>query len=280
MGENRHYIEVISSNRFYTAKRHYSHYHARYRSVNRSRNLNNLIPVQQTPIQFANKPGLRLLQLAVLNFRSIRNKTLQIKDYIVDNDIDIMALTETWLKDHDNCEFVMCDICPSGYVFSYVPRETGSGGGVGIVFKHSLKVKKLKTKPSFKSFELMQLLLHNNSVTTRIVIIYRPLPSSANGFTVDLFLDEFATLLELLASSSGKLLIMGDLNIHVNDATDTTALKFLDLLDLFNLMQHISMPTHKNSNTLDLIITRLDEQIAIYLSMILLSLITLFCIVT
>ena len=150
-------------------------------------------------------------------------------------------------------------------VFSHVPRETGSGGGVGIVFKHSLKVKKLKTKPSFKSFELMQLLLHNNSVTTCIVIIYCPPPSSANGFTVDLFFNEFASLLELLASS-GKLLITGDFNIHVNDVSDTTALKFLDLLDSFNLIQHISMPTHKNGNILDLIITRLDEQIVCNLS--------------
>jgi hypothetical protein len=112
-GENGCYnIEAIVSNRFYTVKRHYSHYHARYRSVNKSGNLNNLIPVQQTPIQFTNKPGLKLLQLAVLNARSIKNKTLQIKDYIVDNDTDIMAVTETWLKGHENCEFATRDICP------------------------------------------------------------------------------------------------------------------------------------------------------------------------
>ncbi|CAB4027441.1 Hypothetical predicted protein, partial [Paramuricea clavata] len=121
--------------------------------------IDNFRSVQQTPIQFTKKPGLKLLQLAVLNARSIKNKTLQIKDYIVDNDIDIMALTETWIKGHENCEFATRDICPSGYVFSHVPREFGSGGGVGIIFKHSLKIKELKTAKSFKSFELMQLLL-------------------------------------------------------------------------------------------------------------------------
>ena len=184
----------------------------------------------------------------------------------MDNDIDIMAITETWLKGHENCEFATHDICPSGYVFSHVPREFGSGGGVGIIFKHSLKIEKLTTTKSFKSFELMQLLLHKNSVTTHIVVIYRPPPSSTNGFTVNLFFDEFSSLLELLVSSSGKLLITGDFNIHVNDTSAATALKFLDLLDSFNLIQHISMPTHKNSNTLDLIITRSDEETVCNLS--------------
>ena len=113
---------------------------------------------------------------------------------------------------------------------------------------------------------MTQLLLHNNSVTTCIVIIYRPPPSSANGFTIDLFFNEFSSLLEQLEFSSGKLLITGDFNIHVNDASDTTALKFLDLLDSFNLIQHINMPTHRNSNTLDLIIARLDKQIFCNLS--------------
>jgi hypothetical protein len=58
-------------------------------------------------------------------------------------------------------------------------------GEVALYLKHSLKVKKRKTK-SFKSFELMQLLLHKNLVTTRIVVIHRPPPSSTNGFTVNL----------------------------------------------------------------------------------------------
>ncbi|CAB4014966.1 Hypothetical predicted protein, partial [Paramuricea clavata] len=62
---------------------------------------------------FYKQAGLKLLQLAVLNARSIKNKTLQIKDYIVDNDIDIMALTATWLKGHENCEFATRDVCPS-----------------------------------------------------------------------------------------------------------------------------------------------------------------------
>ena len=48
-----------------------------------------------------------------------------------------------------------------------------------------------------------------------------------------MFLDEFAVLLELLVLLPGKLLLTGDFNFHVDDPSDSAALKFLDLLDLF-----------------------------------------------
>ena len=34
----------------------------------------------------------------LLNCRSVCNKTDTIKDFVVDNDIDILAITETWLR--------------------------------------------------------------------------------------------------------------------------------------------------------------------------------------
>ncbi len=44
-----------------------------------------------------------------------------------------------------------------------------------------------------------------------------------------------------------ELFICGDLNFHVN---------FMELLDTFDLVQHITEPTHKFGNTLGLIITK------------------------
>lgn len=62
-----------------------------------------------------------------------------------------------------------------------------------------------------------------------------------------------------MVSSPGKLLIVGDFNFAVNNGNDGAALNFLDLLNTFNLTQHIKVPTHKDNNTLDLVITREDE---------------------
>ena len=58
--------------------------------------------------------------------------------------------------------------------------------GVGLLFKKNLKIKKLQTR-IFRSFELMEVLLHTSSLTTRIVVVYRPPPSSINGLTSSLF---------------------------------------------------------------------------------------------
>ena len=54
----------------------------------------------------------------------------------------------------------------------------------------------------------------------------------------------------------------GDFNFHVEDDRDSAASRFLDLLEAFNLRQHISEPTHKSGHTLDLIITRAKEDVA------------------
>ena len=208
--DGRRQIETVVSNR--SAQPMQVNY-SKSDTAHRSRNLNNLISINRLPFQ-PSKPSTKLLQFCVLNARSINNKTLHIKDYVVDNKIDILAITETWLKSDDDCYFTIRDICPQDYVFNHIPRTTGTGGGVGLLFKKNLKIKKLQTR-TFRSFELMEVLLHTSSLTTRIVVVYRPPPSSINGLTSSLFFTEFSSFLEPMVSSPGKLLIVGDFNFAV-----------------------------------------------------------------
>ena len=112
-------------------------------TVHRSQNLNILISISRLPFQ-PSKPSTKLLQFCVLNARSINNKTLHIKDYVVDNKIDILAITETRLKSDDDCYFTIRDISPQDYVFNHIPRTTGTGGGVGLLFKKNLKKRSSK----------------------------------------------------------------------------------------------------------------------------------------
>lgn len=95
---------------------------------------------------------------------------------------------------------------------------------------------------------------------TRFVIIYRPPPSSSNGLTNTFFFNEFSSFLKLTISSPGKLVITGDFNLHVDDKSDPSALKHLDILNYFNLIFQTAMiPTHRNNHVLDLTITRCDN---------------------
>ena len=52
-----------------------------------------------TTIKSAVKPEVKL---GVMNVRSVRNKLDYVFDHIFDNDIDIVALTETWLSNEEN----------------------------------------------------------------------------------------------------------------------------------------------------------------------------------
>ena len=83
-----------------------------------------------------------------------------------------------------------------------------------------------------------------------------------NKSSTSLFFEEFSRLLEALVTPPGSLLMAGDFNFHVDVPSDRDAQRFLRLLETFNLKQHINVPTHRSGHTLDLVITRSDENVA------------------
>ena len=195
-----------------------------------------------------------------LNATSMRNKTLSIKELVAEQDIDCLAITETWLRSDD--ADVINEVCPTGYDFYHVTRGS-KGGGVALLYEKGLRFKRHSSiKGKFKSFELTDLTMLRSSTALRTVIVYRPPLSRNNNCTVTMVFNEFPLLLENLAATAGPILLAGDFNFHVDNNQDCTATRFTQLLDAFNLKQNISLPTHKSGSTLDLIITRADENIA------------------
>ena len=67
---------------------------------------------------------------------------------------------------------------------------------------------------------------------------------------------------ELLLRSK-IIVILGDFNLHVNDKSDTDAQQFIDMVEASGMKQWINFPTHKQGNTLDLIITELAAEVQI-----------------
>ena len=118
-------------------------------------------------------------------------KTLLLRDYIVEHDIDLFAITETSLTDDSLDEFYCRDICPEGYNIEQLPRNYADGGGVALVYRRCFKVKR-DVQMIHRSFEFIN--IHITSVynhNLRLVVIYRAPPSPGNGFTVRMFLEEF-----------------------------------------------------------------------------------------
>lgn len=78
-------------------------------------NNNNLIYIKRQPLHVKIVNTAKPLEFSLLNVRSVKNKSLPVKDMIVERDIDILALTETWLGSSDSDNKIIGDICPTGY---------------------------------------------------------------------------------------------------------------------------------------------------------------------
>ena len=102
-----------------------------------------------------------------------------------------------------------------------------------------------------KSFEFISVMLTLKGVQTIAVAVYRP----GSERVSDQFLDEFSRMLEELIVYSCHILIVGDVNIHLDIADDIWTTKFHTIMDCFGLVQNISSPTHKAGHTLDVVIT-------------------------
>ena len=213
----------------------------------RSVNFNNLIYVNCTREQ---KTYFMPINFCLLNTRSINRKELFINDYVSENNIDILAMTETWLREDDN-EFSIAEICPTGYHFYHVTRKNARGGGVGLLLKKYIKVKK-QSQRKFSSFEYIDVTLNCRNTCTRMIVIYRPPPSKTNKLSSSIFFEEFCIFVEQLIILPGNILMAGDFNFHIDNIGDSDTIKLNKILESFNLQQHVNGPTHKKGHTLDL----------------------------
>jgi len=51
-------------------------------------------------------------------------------------------------------------------------------------------------------------------------------------------------------------LLVGDVNIHLDDDMSTDTIKFNEILDAHNFTQHVQCPTHIGGHLLDVFLTR------------------------
>ena len=54
-------------------------------------------------------------------------------DYVFEQSIDVLAITETWLSSDENTQTIINELCPEGYAFMHVQRMDRQGGGVGLL---------------------------------------------------------------------------------------------------------------------------------------------------
>ena len=117
-------------------------------------------------------PRSTFLNFAVFNSRSVRNKIESIIDHVVENDIGLCTVTETWLNDADSVSIAQLSV--AGYVSkNFSLQSQNRGGGTGILFRDSVNVSLGDGKEN-KSFEYSEWIVKVRGRSMRHITVYRP----------------------------------------------------------------------------------------------------------
>ena len=190
----------------------------------------------------------------------VKNKDLIIHYQIVQNKTDILLLTETWLtsKETDKIWLDSSYLNKDRYKLASAIRENRRGAGLALITKKDFKVK-LDNNAEVRMFQFAKWYVQLIHATITILGIYRP-PS---GSPVE-FLTEFTNWITGVVVQDTNLLMVGDINLHINNENDENAANFKESMVALGLVQHVTRPTHKSGNILDLIFTENFSEINIY----------------
>lgn len=202
----------------------------------------NICVLKRTSLPQENMDSINI-KMALINTRSIVNKSFILNNFFTSQSLDFLFITETWVNPGE--QMALGDLTPPGCNFLNSPRTSGRGGGVATVFKNSFKCKRLPMD-TYSSFEA-QLLKIEMMIPVFCVLVYRP-----PKFNKD-FIQQFSDFLSGLVSRGDRLLIIGDFNIHVCCPSKPLVNDFLLLTESLNLVQYVTDPTHNKGHTLDLV---------------------------
>ena len=201
----------------------------------------------------------QFINIMILNAQSCRTITIELHDLLIDKDLDILILTETWLYETGD-EVLIKEMTPPGYKFFSFPRNNGqSGGGIGFMVKEDLCKNLLFFKLPYTTFEAVEARIFCLSTSFSIICVYRPPSSKKNHASIKTFRDEFHNLLEAFNNVRRDVLFTGDFNIHFDTHTDPNVQKVCSLLTELGLHQIVNTPTHKLGHILDGFIVRKDS---------------------
>jgi len=202
------------------------------------------------------------IMLGVLSKQSARDKVDRIHDVVNEHDIDILALAETWLTSAKKDEFFVKSLGISGYKLYNVCIKGNKGyGGVARLYKSNLKVNARSSANDEETFEYCEILFQNDSKCLNVVVMYRPPPSNKNKFTTNMFMSEFNTFMLDRLDSAGELLLVGDLNFHLDKLSDPEFKKFISFLESLHFTQNVSSATHRSGHVLDVVVTRDNKHV-------------------
>jgi len=193
-----------------------------------------------------------IVRFACFNARSLVNKRNEFELFVLEENLDIIGISETWF--HSNILDSEVDL--EGYTLFRKDRHDVNkrrGGGVAIYIRNEMNPVSVSEVNSCKFEESLWCRINCNGQETLIGICYRPPNSSISN-------DE--CLFSMIDGvSSGRVVIMGDFNFAAldwsSDEKTDVSHPFVECLGRNFLHQHVQEPT-RGKNYLDLVISSDD----------------------
>lgn len=176
----------------------------------------------------------------------------QFKEVILDLDLDIIGVTETWLR--PDTPDTAVDI--PGYTFmrkdrtSIDPNCTTRGGGVGVYIRNSIRIRPISCIPRQENEVGIEQLWIQAQLKRRNISIGVGYKAPHVNYAAISGLD---TNLSNLQMASDNIIFMGDFNINLLERDKPDAKFLLKYLEKHNLSQIIKDPTRITASTSTLI---------------------------
>ena len=193
----------------------------------------------------------RSFSLIHSNIRSIPKNLKRLEHYLdnLDLEFSIIALSETWLKDHS---VDLYDL--NGYSSEHNYRKSRSGGGVSLYIKDSIEYS-IRDDLCSKSHCIESLFIEidknqiNKTKNAIVGVIYRPPDTDLKSFN-----EQVQELLSSVHLENKTTYCLGDFNINLlNIETHSETHEFTDAMFSFSLIPTITKPTRVTSKSATLI---------------------------
>ena len=203
----------------------------------------NLVKISccSTPVtKIKSKTQISKLHSCVLNARSVCNKPSEIYELLLDNSLDVLFVTETWLKPDGNGT-VIHDMLPHCYsIICQTLSASQRGGGIAIIHRNNVRVDLVSVNATvLTSAEILECKVHIHQDLIHDMCIYRP-PNKSSAQ----LLEEFEEILSIRFSNTNHLLVVGDINIHLDLKDNMYAKSLNEVFSVFSMNQIANEPTH------------------------------------
>ena len=194
------------------------------------------------------KQNLHSFVVASINTQSVKGnnmacKRCEISTPIKNNGVDLFSATETWLSAQGD-EGKTVELAQSGFDVKSFPRQSRyRGGGIATVCKSTLG-SNITFKTNFDlthtSFEVVQASITLLQNALHLFCLYRLPQSRRSNLADSMFTEQLPGLLDYVNNLPEFVCLVGDMNIHIDNPSQSQTEQTLTTLSLHSLDQVIN----------------------------------------